>query len=371
MGSIKDVSAVHVKIPLNVHYVFGRGTMTAFESVIVRIVTDDGIEGYGESIPLFRSTKSDPTSVARIVNGPVRESLTGKDPFDIERIVEEVLDISGGNVDVPAGVDPALWDIMGKSLGQPVYKLLGGLCQDPIPVDHTIGGSEPTAMAEEARQALEKGFRGVVVKVDAESIEKDVQRVRSVRDVLPAGCTVRVDCNGAFSRDTAKQFLESIAEMDIEFVEQPVEATDIEGLRMCRTVGVPISVDESVITVRDALEVVSRDACDIMNIKVPRVGGLLLAKRMAAVAAAAGVPVVVGGRTALQLSRYTSRHLAASTPGSMGRKHEGPGPLSQALSDDVVTNWTTQENGYVRVERSPGMGYEIVWDKVQRYAMSS
>ena len=112
-----------------------------------------------------RSAKSDPTSVARIVNGPVRESLTGKDPFDIERIVEEVLDISGGNVDVPAGVDPALWDIMGKSLGQPVYKLLGGLCPDPIPVDHTIGGSEPTAMAEEARQALEKGFRGVVVKL--------------------------------------------------------------------------------------------------------------------------------------------------------------------------------------------------------------
>ena len=123
-----------------------------------------------------RFAKSDPTSVARIVNGPVRESLTGKDPFAIERIVEEVLDISGGNVDVPAGVDPALWDIMGKSLGQPVYKLLGGLCQDPIPVDHTIGGSEPAAMAEEARQALEKGFRGVVVKVDAGSIERDVQR---------------------------------------------------------------------------------------------------------------------------------------------------------------------------------------------------
>jgi muconate cycloisomerase len=306
-----------------------------------------------------------------VINGPVREALLGKDPFDIERIVQEVLDVSGGNVDVPAGVDPALWDIMGKSLGQPVFRLIGGLCQDPIPVDHTIGGADPDGMVAEALRALDRGFEGVVVKVDAQSIEKDVQRVTSVREALPSGCTVRVDCNGAFSRDGATEFLNGISDLDIEFVEQPVAARDIEGLRLCRKVGVPISVDESLITMSDALEIASEEACDLMNIKVPRVGGLLLSKRMAAVAAAADLPVVVGGRTALQLSRYTSRHLAASTPGAIGRKHEGPGPLSQALSDDVVTTWTIQKDGRVGVERSPGMGYDVQWHKVEMYSVKT
>jgi L-alanine-DL-glutamate epimerase-like enolase superfamily enzyme len=343
--------------------------MTAFDSVIVRIDTDDGIEGFGESIPLFRSETSNPTSVARMINGPIRESLLGEDPFDIEKIVERMLELSNDNVDVPAGIDPALWDIVGKSLGQPVFMLMGGLCLDPIPVDHTIGGSEPDAMTKEARDAHQKGFRGVVVKVDAKSLVKDVQRVKSVRESLPSDCTVRVDCNGAFSREGAIEFLRRIADMNIELVEQPVHADDLEGSRRCRDVGIPISVDESVLTLEDALRVVTHDACDIMNIKVPRVGGLLLAKRMASIAAAACVPIIVGGRTALQLSRYTSRHFAASTPGSVGRKHEGPGPVSQALRDDVVTTWTAQKDGTVRVERSPGMGYDVVWEKVERYAV--
>ena len=367
---IRDVRAVHVSIPLEVPYVFGRGTMTAFDSVIVRITTGDGIEGYGESIPLFRSSKSNPSTVAEIINGPVRRSLLGRDPFDIEDIVESLLDVAAGNVDVTAGIDPALFDIMGKSLGEPVYKLVGGLCQERIAVDYTLGGSEPDAMAKEAVDALARGFRGVVVKVNAESLDKDVLRVESVRKIVPSDCTVRIDCNGAYQREGAFEFLKRIAELEIEFVEQPVAAEDVKGLKLCRHRGVPISADESLITVKDALKVASAEACDLMNIKVPRVGGLLLAKRMAAIASAAGLPVIVGGRTALQLSRYSSRHLAAATPGARGRKHEGPGPLSQTLTDDVVTRWTTQRAGYVEVEHLPGMGYDVDWKQVERYQVA-
>jgi L-alanine-DL-glutamate epimerase-like enolase superfamily enzyme len=126
---------------------------------------------------------------------------------------------------------------------------------------------------------------------------------------------------------------------------------------------------------RDALTLVSEKACDIMNVKVPNVGGLLLAKRVAAIAAAAELPVVVGGRTALEVSRCASRHFAASTCAAKGRKHEGPGPASQALSDDVVARRTTREmagraGGNVKVEQSPGLGIEVLWDKVQHYAVS-
>src|SRR6185295_11399391 len=119
------------------------------------------------------------------------------------------------------------------------------------------------------RKVHEGGFRGVVVKATGESVEVDAARTRAVRAALPAGSTVRVDCNGAFSSERAVEFLGMIRDLDIEFVEQPVPATDLDGLRRCRTVGIPISVDESLITLRDALAVVTHEACDVMNIKVP------------------------------------------------------------------------------------------------------
>ena len=121
---IKEIEAVHVRVPLDAPYVYARGTMTAFETVIVRLLTDNGIVGYGESAPLFRSPTGDAHSVARVINGPVAQNLMGCDPFDVEVIVDRVLDISQENLDVVAGVDLALWDTMGKSLDQPVYRLL-------------------------------------------------------------------------------------------------------------------------------------------------------------------------------------------------------------------------------------------------------
>jgi L-alanine-DL-glutamate epimerase-like enolase superfamily enzyme len=371
---IKKIQAVHVRVPLEVPYVYGRGAMTGFESAIVRILTNDGVVGYGESAPLLRSPSGGPDLIAKLINGPVADDLIGRDPFDVETIVERVLHLAKGNVDVVAGIDLALWDILGKSLGQPVYKLIGGLCQDPIPVDYTISAAEPETMTDKARKICGSGFRGVVVKVTGESPEKDVSRVRSVRKALPSDCTVRVDCNGVFSREQALQFLKAIAQWDIELVEQPLAGNDIDGLKQCREIGIPISLDESLITLGDALNFVCNKACDILNIKIPRVGGLFLAKRMAAIAAGAGLPVIVGGRTALELSRCASRHFAASTAGTMGRKHEGPGPASQALRDDVVLRRTTlemaeQAGGHVSVERTPGLGIEVVWEKVERYSV--
>ena len=377
---IKHIEGVHVRVPLGAPYRNARGQMDAFDSVIVRIETDDGLVGYGESVP-FNFSATDPRAhlgdarvQARLINGPIASALAGTDPLDIEALVTRAAELAGPNVDAIAGVDLALWDLMGKSLGQPAYRLLGGVCQDAIPVDFTIGARSPADTAAFALEVHRDGFQGVVVKVPCRSTAEDVERVRAVRSALPAHCTVRVDCNAGHTREGAIDFIRRIAEFDIEFVEQPVAAADLDGLRLCRSVGVPISADESLNTLRDAIDLVKRDACDVMNIKVPKVGGLLFSKRVAAVAAAAGLPVVVGGRTTLEPSRAASRHFATSTPVAVGRAHEGPGPASQGLSDDVAADRTTRETvkrhgGHVRVSQAPGLGVEVLWAKVAEYAV--
>jgi L-alanine-DL-glutamate epimerase-like enolase superfamily enzyme len=371
---ITEIRAVHVRVPLEKPYVISRGRMSAFDSVIVRLATDDGCLGYGESVPL--SVVGDPAALARLINGPVAAVLRGVDPFDIERTIAQAGNIVGADIDALAGVDLALWDLMGKSLNQPVYRLLGGLSQELIPVDFTIGAEAPERMADIARTVCDEGFHGVVVKVTAQSVAEDVARVRAVRDALPSTHTVRADCNGGYAREDAAAFLKAVSTIGLEFVEQPVAGDDFEGMRRCREFGVPISADESLNTPQDALALAHARACDVLNIKIPKVGGLLLAKRIAAIGAAAGLPIVVGGRTTLEPSRSASRHFAASTWGAIGRAHEGPGPASQALSDDIAQHRTTravvrETNGHVRVERGAGLGIEIVWEKVMRYAVAS
>lgn len=368
---IRYVEAIHVRIPLERPYVISRGSMTAFDSVIVRMTTEDGLVGYGESVPL--SIVGDAAAMARQINGPLRAVFVGADPFDMEALLTSALETPGHDVDTVAGLDMALWDLIGKGVDQPAYRLLGGLCQDPIPIDFTIGAAEPPAMVDAALHAVRDGYAGVVVKVPCVSVAEDIARVRTVRASVPASHSVRVDCNGGYSRTEAFNFLRAIAELKLEFVEQPVAGEDVEGMRRCREFGIPLSVDEGLNTARDALALVQQRACDVFNIKVPKVGGLMLAKRIAAIAAAAEVPIVVGGRTTLEISRSASRHFAASTKASCGRAHEGPGPASQALRDDVTHRRTARHtlalNGGVRVEQAPGLGIDVAWDKVQTYTV--
>ena len=368
---IAGLNATLVRIPLKKPYVFARGSMDSFESVIVEMTTDNDLTGYGESTPLPLAGRS-AGSLAHVITQRIRPVLLGADPTDVELLVNRAMEASSRDVDAVAGVDLALWDIIGKHLGVPAYTLVGGLCQELIPVDYTISAQSPDAMASRALEVLSEGFNGVVVKVLGHDVTEDIARVKSVRRVLPDSCTVRVDCNCCYDRNTALEFLKGIGGIGVELVEQPVAARDLEGLRKCRAVGIPIAADESLETEKDAVDLIRENACDIMNIKVPKVGGLFLAKRIAGMAAAAGLPVLVGGRTTLELSRCASRHFAASTWEARGRAHEGPGPASQDLTDDVTAYRTTkstvkQHMGNVPVERGPGLGLEIDQDKMSRY----
>ena len=370
---IADVVAVPIHIPLESPYTFARGSMTGFKNVIVKMVTDEGITGYGESAPLFRTL--DPVAIARAVNEIIRPVILGLSPLNTEQIIAAALELVEGDTQYVSGIDLALWDIMGQHFGVPIHDLLGGQCEKSVLVDYTVTASDPGEMAEVAAEVCERGYPGVVVKATGESLDRDVEGVHRVREVLPPDKTVRVDSNGGYDTSGAVAFLKAIVDLDIEFVEQPVPPGDIEGLKQCRSVGIPISVDEGLMTLRDAIDLVSAEACDVMNIKVPRVGGLLLAKRMAAIADAAGLPVVVGGRTSFEISRAASRHFAVSTPGTLARAHEGPGPASQRLSDDVVDEKPTlatvaEMGGRIPVEQGPGLGIHVNWDKVLSYRIS-
>jgi len=372
--NIKDIQGFCVRIPLDSPYIFARGSMLVFENVVVRITTDEGLIGYGESAPLPLGKGDNAESISSIINGTLSKTFKGYSIYDIEYIISRAMEMTDGNADAVAGLDLALWDLLGKYLKQPVYRLIGGLCQDTIAVDYTLSASNPSDMAEKAKKIHVEGFEGMIVKITGKSIQEDIERVRFVRESIPEPCRVSVDCNACYNRDEALEFLNGIKDFKVEYIEQPVAAEDFEGMRICRAVGIPIVADESLVTSKDALTLIREQACDIMNIKVPKAGGLFMSKRIASIASAAGIPIICGGRTTFDISRYASRHFAASTYGCRNLSHVGAGPASQALSDDVVEDRTTREkvkrgDGTLRVEQNPGLGFKINWDKVERYSV--
>ncbi|WP_431285203.1 mandelate racemase/muconate lactonizing enzyme family protein [Humitalea sp. 24SJ18S-53] len=372
---ITAVRAWLLDIPLATPFVISRGAVHSFRNLVVEIETDDGILGYGEAVPV--SLRGDPMRYLRAVEQDFAPRLLGRDPGDIEAIMDRLLQMEGeGITAAAAGVDLALWDILGKRLDVPAYALLGGLCQDGALVDYTISVAHPAVMADAARDASMAGFTGVVVKVACRDIATDVACTRAVRAVLPDSATLRVDCNGGHDRDGALAFIRALDGIDVEFVEQPVAAADIEGLALCRGHGMRIAADESLNTPADALRLVAAGACDVLNVKVPKAGGLLQSKRVAAIAAAAGLPLVVGGGLSYGISRFASQHLAVSSTAACGVCHEGPGPASQSLTDDITLPVVTRapllaHGGRMPVPAAPGLGFAVDRAKLSHYAKRS
>ncbi|MEM3684530.1 MAG: mandelate racemase/muconate lactonizing enzyme family protein [Conexivisphaerales archaeon] len=351
------------------------GPVSAFSNGIVELQTDEGISGYGEIDLLNGVTTETLTTIKEIVERYLAPVVVGKDPLDIERICDDMDQRLKGNYVAKAGIDNALWDLAGKYLKQPAFKLMGGRYSDKIEVDYTLSMDVPEKMAMMARKMVGYGYKTLVVKVGINS-ELDVARLRAVREEVGDGIKLRLDVNEAYTVDKAISMIRRFERYDPELVEQPLPRWDVKGMaRVARAVDTPISADEGNSSPQMAFTLVEQGAVDVLNIKPPYHGGLWNAKKVAAIAAATGTPVIVGGMTHFEVGRQANRHFAISSRITFsGYAHEGPGPASQSLTDNVTKRVVTYDDvkrwgGYVHVSDEAGLGFEIDESKLRRYAI--
>jgi L-alanine-DL-glutamate epimerase-like enolase superfamily enzyme len=210
----------------------------------------------------------------------------GDDPFQIESILSNLNEKITGNFSAKAGIDMALHDLVGKRLNTPLYKLLGLDGKVPLVTSYTIGIDTPEKMKEKTREA--KDFLVYKVKV---GVENDIEMVKAVRDVTDA--KIRVDANAGWTPDEAIEKINQLKEYDIEFVEQPTDPEDKEGLKKIKkNVDVPIIIDEHLMTSKDILQFVG--LCDGINIKLAKCGGIREALRMIHVARTHDLLIMIG-----------------------------------------------------------------------------
>jgi L-alanine-DL-glutamate epimerase-like enolase superfamily enzyme len=368
---ITGIECIPVTFPFRKPFVMSGATISATYTVIVKIHTDEGITGIGETGDCNEWYLGESqTSVMHMINnvfGP--RILLGENPFDIEKIVARMDYAVKYNNQAKAVVDFALHDIMGKKLGVPVYELLGGLCTDKIPHDFVIGSSTPEGLVAEAKKVLSVGYHGLKVKVGALSAQEDIANIEAVREAVGRNVRIMIDANAAWNSFQAVEILKKMEKYDIAVAEQPVPWWDIDGLAaLRRETRIPIFADESASELGQVMQLIKKDVVNGFLIKIPKVGGLLKAQKWVSLAKVAGLPVTCGCLLASGIEATIQNHFLVATEWMGKMEHENLGPLfhheiyettNTDIKTDLATKLPRYEKGFAYAPEGPGFGVEL------------
>ena len=360
---IVDIEPILLDVPLRepVHGV--HGVTRVQRSVLVRVTSDAGVEGWGNVDPTPGYSAMSATEVHDTVRriGP---ALTGADPFNMRRALAVMDREAEGRYEAIAAVEMALADLKARALGVAVHSLLGGRVKDEITFNAWIGTVPPKQAAREATAWLGRGFRSAKIKVSGAGPE-GIARVAAVREAVGARMALRVDFNESLRPAEAVPFIRRLEPFDLTLVEQPIPRTEIAGLaEIRRGIGIPLMADESVTGPASLVEIIRREAADLVKVKVMKQGGLLRTLAMVELAAAAGLRVVIGHGFGLTLSTLAEAAVAAVTDAIVDGC-EAVGPLKMAA--DVVVEPVRLDAGSIRLGDQPGFGATVDPDALKRY----
>jgi L-alanine-DL-glutamate epimerase-like enolase superfamily enzyme len=289
---IQQIEAYSVTLAYKEPFVIAPGASTESHNVVVKIITDYEVVGWGESSPSKRVTGETVETIFKTLD-KIAPKLIGCCPLRIERDVEVMDSIVDGNPAAKAAIDMALHDILGKTACKPLFMVMGGY-RTEVMTDITLSIKSPREMAKDAIDAVKEGFKALKVKVGTNPAE-DVERIEMIRRAVGDMTQIRIDANQGWTPNQAIEILNRIEKFDIRFAEQPVSASNIKGLaQVKRNSSIPVMADESVHSPEDVLRLVQAEAVDLLNIKLMKSGGILKARKIAAIAEAAGMSCMVG-----------------------------------------------------------------------------
>lgn len=360
-----------VSIPYRATYVVALGKIQNCESLIVKLHTDEGVVGVGEghSILVDRGGESVESMMVAISKylGP---RLIGEDPFDIERIMHKLEEGFYGRYVFPyskSAIDGALYDLVGKALDVPAYKLLGGAYRRRYSVGRSLPLEAPEKMADRALELKEAGYKAVTVKGGFGDVA-DVEALAAVRKAVGDDFPVDVDANQAYSASTCMPLLKRLEQFNPTAFEQPLPWWDLDGMaEVARVIDTPIIAHESLMTIVDCLNIIKKRAADVLCLQLVRNMGFYWTKKLVALAEAAGMPCTLGSSHPLGIGAAAMAHLVAST--SAICEPIGYGSPLERLTDDVLAEPLDFHDGVVTVPPGPGLGVNLDEEKMKKYSI--
>ena len=352
---IVAVEPMIVEVPMRAPVKGVHGVTLAQRSVLVRVATDAEIEGWGnvDPSPGYTLMSADEIHAAITAWAP---SLVGGDAMNLNAALAAMDRAATGACEAKAAIEMALCDAKARALGIPVHSLLGGLTKSEVTLNAWIGTVPPAQAAAEALGWLERGFRSAKIKLDGADPE-GVRRVAAVREAVGARMALRVDFNESLPSADAVSFIRDLEPFDLTLIEQPSPRDCIDDLAMIRRgIRIPLMADESVVGPASLIDIIRKEAADIVKVKVMKQGGLTRTIEMVHIAAAAGLGVVIGHGFGLTISTLAEATVAAVCD-AVREGCEAVGPLKMA--GDVVTEPAMLDRGVIRLSDLPGFGVDI------------
>jgi len=349
MTAVRSLVADRVRIPFRRPFATASGMWVEREAWILRLIDEDGRVGLGEAVV----EPGDGEVAETILTALVRETVEGA-AGGLPTLVDLEMHGAPGRA-LAAALASAAWDLDAGSASRDDE-------DEGVGVNATLPSLGPAAAAEAAQQAVESGFVTLKVKAGAErETEVLVERVRAIRAAVGPDIALRLDVNGAWDLATATDRLEAIARFDIEFVEQPLAAHELDGMaELRRRVSVPIAADEAAASVRDVRGLIEAEAVDVIVVKPVRVGGPAAVREIAALAGNAGVPVVISTLFETGIGIAAALAIAVRLPDVVGDRW--PDPLDHGLATagllehDLLVRSLLVEDGRMRVPGGEGTG---------------
>ena len=350
---IVRIDVGEVFIPLAKPFKTALRTVENVEDIIVRVIADSGEVGYGEAPPTAVITGDPKGSIRCAVEEFIRPALLGMEIENLDGIMHRLHTCIVKNTSAKAAVDMAVYDLYAQRFGAPLYRLLGGY-RDTVETDITISVNPVPQMIEDSLEAVRQGYRILKIKVGKEGLA-DVARIAGIREAVGGDIRLRVDANQGWTAKQAVRIITAMEEkgLNIDLVEQPVPAHDLDGMRMItQAVATPILADESVFSPEDAAEIIRMHAADLINIKLMKTGGIWQALKICALAEMYGVECMIGCMLESKLAVSAAAHLAAAKRIITRADLDGP----SLCRIDPYTGGPVYENGIIRMTDAPGIG---------------
>ena len=366
---ITQIDTYPVEIPLKSErrMISSLGQHTVSRYLLVRVLTDSGIEGAGEATVMPRWSGETVWGAEALIQHVLAPVLVGCEVADLVELDRRMDAATAHNWFTKSAIEMAAWDILGKAAGKPVYDLLGGAVR-PLAVRsrYSMGAYEPERARNRAKELVALGFTTIKVKVGTDP-KADVVRVRTVREAIGPDVALTVDANCGWSAETAIRCLDELVDCRLALVEQPTPDGDYEALaRVRRATRVPVMADDICFNLAHARELIRNECCDVISVYPGKQGGIRKAKEIVDFAAAHGVACSIGSNLELDVATAAMAHLVVACENMQVEKY--PGDMLGADYHELrVAKQPLEITGPITtLTARPGLGVEVDWDLVKR-----
>ena len=361
---IQSVELIPVTLPYRIPVSDAWGVYRAAHCGIVRISDEAGNKGYGEvSLAWFGGVHGMCVQAQRDW-GPKLLGMETCNITAINALLDGFCTFSRRYLLVKAGIEMAVWDLLGKEEKKPVYELLGGKLRESILLTGGVAMQEPEKMLEDAQRLVREGYKELKVKIGLDE-EKDLDSIRRIREAIPGEVRLRVDVNMAWSdRKDAKRRMDALYKLGVEIVEQPLDYRDTEGLAWLREHSpCKILADEGIWDRRDAVRYIRAGAADLFHVYICEAGGIQGARQVFETAQAFGVPCTIGSMPEGIVGASAAAHIAAA----MENLSEHPSDLRgfTVFGEDIASTAMRIEQGKLYLPDGPGLGFDVDEEKLQ------